>query len=641
MSVSGFNGDMTIRRTFNSFAPAVSGPFGPGWVLSLGVDAAGSAWSRVTDLGSFVKATAADGGSSFFALQADGTYTAIGDTVVAGLTLTKTGTGTGAVFTVADTDANSTTFAYTSGTGTVSPTSPWAYRVDTVTQPGVSQKTTATYNADGTPFRVLAPAPAGEDCSNDAAPATFQPGCRGIKFFYDTSSRITGIGMKIALAGGTITSAQLACYSYDANGRLYQAWDPRINATSCGTPVLPVTYGYNASTGTADFGKITSVTPPGQAAWNIIYAGGTGAGTDPYTGTLSTVSRTHNAANGSGTETSTVVYDVPFGTPATGHEEDNPDLTPAAAAVWGQADLPVTATVVYSPGDTVSATGLRDGEVTGIDANGRAVNTAAFSGTGQRGWKINTREYDTYGNVTRALGSGNRDRAVYNTVTAAALGLPASTTAIALAKALDETSIYSDDGIDELESFGPYHLVSTPGVSGLIGARAHTKITYGTRTTADTDPTVDGPLHHAIVSTTGASQSVDATVTGEVDVRTVKSAYGLPRGHHRVDVQDPTTGHHGRARWDRPGPRDCPGPGHRPGHPATSALGRWQRRRLRHSGDPLLHRHRHRRGRPVCAAGLVRAALRGRARRPAHHQRPGETARHHLHQLRLPQPAPC
>ncbi|MBL8932809.1 MAG: hypothetical protein JNL54_22025, partial [Kineosporiaceae bacterium] len=154
VQVPGFNGDMTVRRSFNSFAPAVAGPFGPGWVLSLGVDTAGSAWSAVTDLGSFVKASEADGGALYFAVQADGTYEPFADTAAAGLSLSKTGTGTGTKYTVADTEGNSTVFAYASGTGTPSTSNAWRYRVESVVQPGVNQTTTTAYNGDGTPFRM-------------------------------------------------------------------------------------------------------------------------------------------------------------------------------------------------------------------------------------------------------------------------------------------------------------------------------------------------------------------------------------------------------------------------------------------------------------------------------------------------------
>lgn len=135
------------------------------------------------------------------------------------------------------------------------------------------------------------------------------------------------------------------------------------------------------------------------------------------------------------------------------------------SGVWGQSDVAVTAAAVFSPGDAVSATNLRDGDVTGIDVNGRAVNTASFSGTGQRGWRIATTEYDQFGNTVRELSPANRDRSVYATAaTAMALNLPASTASSWLARALDVTSVYAADGIDLVDEFGPYHQVALGGV---------------------------------------------------------------------------------------------------------------------------------------------------------------------------------
>lgn len=247
-------------------------------------------------------------------------------------TLTRTGTGGGTVFTVKDTEGNATTFAYASGTGTASTSNAWRYRVDTVTQPGAGITTTTLYNGDGTPLRLAAPIPQGQDCSDDAGSATFGPGCRAVKFFYG-NGKITSVGLKVGLADSSIVTTEIACYSYDGTGRLHQAWDPRVNGTSCGAPVLPVTYTYDTSTGTPNSGKITSVAPPGQAPWKVGYTGG--SGTDPYTGQLDTVSRTHNAANGGGSETFTVRYRVPFTRLSCQSERDQ---TPReGCANWNQA----------------------------------------------------------------------------------------------------------------------------------------------------------------------------------------------------------------------------------------------------------------------------------------------------------------
>jgi hypothetical protein len=82
-----------------------------------------------------------------------------------------------------------------------------------------------------------------------------------------------------------------------------------------------------------------------------------------------------------------VRYDVPFGAAASTNES-HPDLSAGQVAAWAQTDLPVTATAVFAPGDTVSSIDLRDGQVHALDVNGREVNTAGFSGTGQAGWRV-------------------------------------------------------------------------------------------------------------------------------------------------------------------------------------------------------------------------------------------------------------
>jgi RHS repeat-associated protein len=516
-SVAGFGSDLTVQRTFTAFAPAPVGPFGPGWTYSLGVESAGSNWSSLTDAGSFV--TANSGGAALmFAAQGNGSYKAVADAT--GWTVTRSGSGTSTVFTLADTEGDKTTFGYATGTGTASPTNTWSFRVTSITQPGTNLTSSAIYHSNGNPLRFTSPLPPGQTCTD----ASFGQGCRAVKFFYTdaTNTKVAKISMMYNITGSVLYAA-LACYTYDANGRLAQAWDPRPTGIDCGTPVRPITYSYATAAG-PNQGKVATITPPGQAAWAIGYT--TGTGTDPYSGKLDTVSRTHNAANGGGTETATLRYDVPFGNPG-GTGEANPDLSVATAATWGQSDVPVTATALFGPDDTVSATNLRDGDVAAIDTAGRVVNTAGFSGTGQRGWRIATSEYDTTGNTIRALSAANRDRSVYDTAaTATALNLPGTTANATLARALDSTAVYSADGLDQLHSFGPYHKVTLPG-GAITFARQHAATSYGTLTEPGVDPTVNGPLHQPTQTTVGASQATAATVTNETDVRTTTYAYAL------------------------------------------------------------------------------------------------------------------
>jgi hypothetical protein len=96
----------------------------------------------------------------------------------------------------------------------------------------------------------------------------------------------------------------------------------------------------------------------------------------------------------------------------------------------------------------------------------------------------------------------------------------------AFAQALDERSLYSSDGTDLLDTYGPLHTVAIDG--GWVNAREHTHTTYGTLDAPGTDPTLDGPKHLEIQRTVAASQSADTTPTDETDLRTTRTAYGLP-----------------------------------------------------------------------------------------------------------------
>jgi hypothetical protein len=79
-----------------------------------------------------------------------------------------------------------------------------------------------------------------------------------------------------------------------------------------------------------------------------------------------------------------VVYAV-----ATTADAGNPayraDLSAAAVAAWGQVEAPVTATAVFGAGHTSSGTDLRGATVSYLNAEGRKVNTARYSGTGTAG----------------------------------------------------------------------------------------------------------------------------------------------------------------------------------------------------------------------------------------------------------------
>jgi RHS repeat-associated protein len=498
VSITAWGSDLTVARTFNALSPTATGVLGPGWQSTLAVQQANAKWTKLTDTGSGVVLTAVDGGLTVFAKSGSG-YVPQGD--AAGLALTKTTSPD--EFTLTDLDGTASTFAFVSGPATPTLTSPRLYRVSRVTQPGSNQVTTYAYNADGTPAQILAPKPTAATMCDQT---NWSPGCRALQLSY-TGGKLAKITIKTTDGAGAVKVADAACYSYDANGRLWQAWDPRMSGTTCGSPVLATTYTYDAA------GRLATVTPAGLAGSTIGY---------DAQGRLATVSRTHDAAHGGGSETTTLRYDVPFGA-AGSTDASHPDLSAGRVAAWAQTDLPVTATAVFGPGDTVSSTDLRDGDAHALDVNGREVNTAGFSGTGQAGWRVSTAEYDQYGNQIRTLSAGNRDTALTGDPTS--LGLPAGTGTAAFAQALDERSSYSADGVDLLDTYGPLHGVAIDGA--WVNARQHTHVTYGTLDAPGTDPTVNGPKHLEIQRTVAASLSAATTPTSETDLRTTRTAYGL------------------------------------------------------------------------------------------------------------------
>lgn len=391
VSIEAWASDLTVSRTFNSLSPTTAGIFGPGWTSSLAVAEVGAEWQRLQDTGSGVSLTAVDGGLTVFAKSGSG-YTPQGEAASSGLILTKVASPDS--FTLEDVEGATTTFEFVSGPATATLTAPRVYRTRSVTQPGSNQVTTTYYNAaDGTPDLILAPKPTPSTVCDPAG--TWSPGCRALKLTY-SAGKVTKVTVKTTDGAGTVRTVDAACYSYDGNGRLWQVWDPRINGTTCGTAILQTAYTYDAS------GRLATVTPPGLAGFGISYTA---------QGRLDYVSRTHNGANGGGTETTTLRYNVPFGATASS-DETHPDLSGGRVSAWAQTDLPVTATAVFGPGDTVSTSDLRDGQVHALDVNGRKVNTASFSGIGQVGWKANVSEFDQFGNEVRSLSAANRDLAL-------------------------------------------------------------------------------------------------------------------------------------------------------------------------------------------------------------------------------------
>jgi RHS repeat-associated protein len=565
---------LTVDRTFNTLDPAKTGDtasaqasvFGPGWSTGLPVESAGSSWTGLADRGSSVLVTNVDGVTTTFAKNTAGAWRPTGDDADSGLSLTAGTPGTfgPATWTVTDLDGNGTRFVPTvTLTHGPSAGNPNPYRVDQVTQPGSAQATTYTYDASGRPTHVLAPIPTGGICTG-TTPSTWTGGCRALLLSYGTTGNETGrlvtVTYRTTDSSGGLLDVDVACYAYDSTARLAAAWDPRNGTAGAGShPVACGTTQYRPTAYTYDAdGRVATITPPGLAGYTLGYDGA---------GRLTSLSRTHNVANGGGTETTSIVYGIATD-PDGSHPEWRPDLTTTAVAAWGQAEAPITATAVFGVGHT-PGTDLRGATLYYLNPEGRTVNSAQYSGTGAAGWHIATTDYDNHGNTVRELTAANREEALHPEITPLALARPndgnPDTTGdtAATAASMSTVNIYQYDtaGVGDLtDTFEPWHLTQLPDGT-ITGARAHTHISYDTG--AELGHPAGGVLHLPTATTVAASLSQEPVATSETDIRTSTNDYALsstdttgwefhqpmrttndPAGLHisTVTRYDPTTG---------------------------------------------------------------------------------------------------
>jgi RHS repeat-associated protein len=397
-----------------------------------------------------------------------------------------------------------------SGTGTVfsKPSGASDYTPSSVSTPASASTTTIDYqvvSGVAQPTRLLDVVPDGvSSCS------PMVKGCRALTFTYASSTTATGTAeadwgnyagqiSKISFtvwdpATSQMRTVDVASYLYDSNGRLRAEWDPRIS------PALRTRYGYDAS------GHVTELTPPGLNAWSITYATITG---DANTGRVSTVSR---PGDPSGTETTTITYQVPVSGSGAPYS-----MGPTSVAPWGQHDLPTDATAIFPPGHEPSGTPPSSytwATVHYLDRNGMEVNTAASDGSG--GAYVTTTEYERFGNVVRTLSAANRQRALADPS-------PAQT-----AGQLDEQSTYSADGIDLIDSYGPLHQIQLAN-GNVVSARRHTHYEYG-----------QGALVH--LPTTITEGAAEPGTTSDQDLRTTTTGYDSTLLQPTVTTTDAVSG---------------------------------------------------------------------------------------------------
>ncbi|MFE9690553.1 RHS repeat-associated core domain-containing protein [Micromonospora sp. NPDC005806] len=502
-------GGLSVGRTFNTRQAGGTDPlFGPGWVSGV-LSAADAPYTKLTTYDSLVQVSLPDGSVLGFT-KVDSTGATYQPQVGAekySLTYDSTANS----FRLTDIDGNSATFTR----GSTDPAG--VYAPTAVSAAGSTNSSTYSWQKAtlGTqdvmrPTRLLAPVPSGVTCS------TMVRGCQALIFTYAAATTATGTAAnawgdylgrvkEIAytawdpdLSTPAMRTVVLARYTYDDAGRLRAMWDPRLDYTDgSGAHSLRTVYDYDAD------GILTTVTPPAQEPLQFSY---TTLPDDPGKGRLSKV--THSAL-AAGTAVETVVYRVP--TSGTGAPYD---LSGAQTARWAQTEPPTDATAVYPPtqvptGDPAAGTlpsSYERATVTYLDANARTVNMAAPGG------HITTTWYDQYGNVARELTPGNRQRAL------AAAPSDDATVEAQIAAKLATLNIYSSDGQQLLETFGPEHDVMLDSGT-IVRGRRHTRLTYDEGAPSSGGPYSLPTTERLSVSYVNAGQTVDA------DSRTTTTDY--------------------------------------------------------------------------------------------------------------------
>ncbi|MFC7759823.1 RHS repeat domain-containing protein [Catellatospora bangladeshensis] len=474
---------LAVGRMFNTRQAGGTDPmFGPGWTSSVLAAGAQAPYTGLTVTGSLVQASLPDGAIVGFTKK---TVTGMGadydsEPGKEGLTLKYVTNGD--KYTITDSDGTVTTFTLPTGAAV------GQYVPTAVNVAGSNTTTTLSWEkatVDGVevmrPTRMLAPIPSGglTDCGDLTADAA--KGCRALTFSYAATSTATGTDeavwgdwtgrvKEIAFSAWSPTHSEmqtqvLARYAYDNNGRLRASWDPRLDHDG---QHLSERYDYDGD------GLLTQMRPNAQEPWQFTYST---IPTDPAKGRLGQVSR---SALSAGIAKTTVVYHVP--TAGTGAPHD---LSVTQTARWGQTEAPVEAAAVFPPtqvpdGDQAAGampSSFERATVTYLDANGRAVNTAAPGGGISAVW------YDQYGNAVRGLDAANRQQALD------ASGSDSIADEAAMAAAISTISVFSIDGQRLLETFGPEHDVTLASGAAVRG-RAHsvTSFDQGLRPEASTCP---------------------------------------------------------------------------------------------------------------------------------------------------------
>ncbi|MEW2498177.1 DNRLRE domain-containing protein [Streptomyces nodosus] len=541
---------MSITRTASSRMPRAGGEqegraaiFGDEWLAGTTADAVASDYTQIVKTSkTSLNVVQADGSSIAFTATSSGGWTP----QTGAESLTLKGAFASGDFTLSDTEGSVVTFAKASSDAVT-------WTVTSAVADGLANSTTATVSETvGTstltrPKKIIAATTATTVAACAAEPST--NGCRVLEFVYATSTTATAAAFgnysgqvssirlwATAPGASTASATTVAQYAYDSDGRLREAWDPRIS------PALKTLYGYDSA------GRVTSVTPAGQLPYTFVYGK---AATAPAAGEgmLLSISRATltpgSPSQTNGTATTTIVYNVPL----TGARAPV-GLAAQTLATWGQSDLPTDGTAIFpvdqvpssSDGSTLAATAYTRASLYYLNASGRQVDAA------NPGGNLSVTEYDRFGNAVRSLSAANRELALGSSDSAkkalTGLGIIALPSA-ERAQLLSETHTYNADGTLETEALGPVHAVAlerdlTSGsttyatAGSQITAREHIVNAYDQGRPTDGTAVVSGQLTKTTISAQPRSWP-----TLDADARTTATGYDWAKGLATSSVQDP------------------------------------------------------------------------------------------------------
>lgn len=392
VEVPGYTGTLSISRSYNTYAAdGDDTAFGPGWKPSFEGSDVGAAGLSVIDSTGFDGMIALEDGEGSYLLykqpggtktaQKVGTYLPIDqDTAALGWVLTLTGSGTAARLTLIDDAGVKTVWAPGATAGT--------WRTESIIEPGSAGQTSFAYDSAGRVKEIIAPIPDG--LTSDCTTSSFAAGCRALYLTYSAAGDTTdgaypGRLRKVQFrawdpTAAAVTLQDVVTYRYTAEGVLASVTDNRSN--------LATAYTYSGTT-QSGLPALASLTPPGQAAWKLVYT----------SGKLTGVNRAAPVSGGSDVSMNTFVYDLN----TTAMPSGTPNVRSQVSA-WSQDRVPTKGFAVFGTGEKPSSTPTsdqwRNAELYFTDDDGYTVNTAEY---GAGAWLLTADEFDEHGNIVRTF----------------------------------------------------------------------------------------------------------------------------------------------------------------------------------------------------------------------------------------------